>query len=166
MDGEPHDQLYIHLGDDSPFRAARSRAHAVHAARPNVEEATRCIGQRTGSPAAECAAHAAVHGKLVGEGFDYPPLDTLVLAMPILWKGTLQQYADRLHREHADKTLVRIIDVVDAGHPALLRMWVKRQRGYQAMGYRVAAHAVSDNLDFDAALPGEAPQHSPQADSK
>lgn len=76
-------------------------------------------------------------GKLVGEGFDHPPLDTLVLAMPISWKGTLQQYAGRLHREHASKVDVRIIDFVDAGHPALLRMWDKRQRGYRAMGYRV-----------------------------
>ena len=76
-------------------------------------------------------------GKLVGEGFDHPPLDTLVLAMPISWKGTLQQYAGRLHREHANKTDVRIIDFVDTGHPALLRMWDKRQRGYRAMGYRI-----------------------------
>lgn len=77
-------------------------------------------------------------GKLVGEGFDHPPLDTLVLAMPVSWKGTLQQYAGRLHREHATKTDVRIIDFVDTGHPALLRMWDKRQRGYRAMGYRIA----------------------------
>lgn len=76
-------------------------------------------------------------GKLVGEGFDHPPLDTLVLAMPVSWKGTLQQYAGRLHREHASKTEVRIIDFVDTGHPALLRMWDKRQRGYRAMGYRI-----------------------------
>ena len=78
-------------------------------------------------------------GKLVGEGFDHPPLDTLVLAMPVSWKGTLQQYAGRLHREHASKTDVRIIDFVDTGHPALLRMWDKRQRGYRAMGYRVGS---------------------------
>ncbi len=77
-------------------------------------------------------------GKLVGEGFDHPPLDTLVLAMPVSWKGTLQQYAGRLHREHASKTDVRIIDFVDTGHPALLKMWDKRQRGYRAMGYRLA----------------------------
>ena len=88
-------------------------------------------------------------GKLVGEGFDHPPLDTLILAMPISWKGTLQQYAGRLHREHAEKTRVRIIDFVDATHPALLRMWNKRQRGYQAMGYRVPVLAASENLDFD-----------------
>jgi superfamily II DNA or RNA helicase len=78
-------------------------------------------------------------GKLVGEGFDHPPLDTLVLAMPVSWKGTLQQYAGRLHREHTGKTDVRIIDFVDSGHPALLRMWDKRQRGYRAMGYRLEA---------------------------
>jgi superfamily II DNA or RNA helicase len=76
-------------------------------------------------------------GKLVGEGFDHPALDTMVLAMPISWRGTLQQYAGRLHREHTTKTDVRIIDFVDAGHPTLLRMWDKRQRGYRAMGYRV-----------------------------
>ena len=76
-------------------------------------------------------------GKLVGEGFDHPPLDTLVLAMPVSWRGTLQQYAGRLHREHTGKTDVRIIDFVDTGHPALLRMWDKRKQGYRTMGYRI-----------------------------
>lgn len=82
-------------------------------------------------------------GRLVGEGLDHPPLDTLVLAMPVSWKGTLQQYAGRLHREHANKTDVRIIDFVDTGHPALLRMWDKRRRGYTAMGYRIGADLPS-----------------------
>ena len=77
-------------------------------------------------------------GKLVGEGFDHPALDTLVLAMPISWRGTLQQYAGRLHRDHIDKADIRIVDFVDTGHPALLRMWEKRQNGYRAMGYRIA----------------------------
>lgn len=76
-------------------------------------------------------------GKRVGEGFDHPPLDTLVLAMPVSLKGALQQYAGCLHREHASKAEVQIIDFVDTGHPALLRMWEKRQRGYRAIGYRV-----------------------------
>jgi superfamily II DNA or RNA helicase len=52
-------------------------------------------------------------GKLVDEGFDHPPLDALVLAMPVSWKGTLQQYAGRLHRQHAAKTSVLIVDYVD-----------------------------------------------------
>lgn len=76
-------------------------------------------------------------GKLVGEGFDHPPLDTLILAMPISWRGTLQQYAGRLHRDHVNKADVRIIDFIDTGHPVLLRMWDKRQRGYRAMGYQI-----------------------------
>ncbi|CAE6865882.1 hypothetical protein R75465_07952 [Paraburkholderia aspalathi] len=87
-------------------------------------------------------------GKLVGEGFDHPALDTLVLAMPISWKGTLQQYAGRLHREHATKSSVRVLDYVDAGHPALLRMWERRQRGYRAMGYRVREPGEELQLDL------------------
>ncbi|HEU6454669.1 MAG TPA: DEAD/DEAH box helicase [Roseateles sp.] len=88
-------------------------------------------------------------GKLIGEGFDHAPLDTLVLAMPISWKGTLQQYAGRLHREHTDKTRVRVIDFVDSGHPALLRMWDKRRRGYQAVGYRIGSTDTGAHLAFD-----------------
>ena len=96
------------------------------------------IGQLDALPS-EAPRVLLATGKLVGEGFDHPPLDTLVLAMPVSWKGTLQQYAGRLHREHASKADVRIIDFVDRGHPALLRMWDKRQRGYKAMGYRIGA---------------------------
>ena len=61
------------------------------------------------------------------------------------WSRRLQQYAGRLHREHASKTDVRIIDFVDTGHPALVRTWDKRQRGYRAMGYLVAEEAISDD---------------------
>jgi len=86
-------------------------------------------------------------GRLIGEGFDHPPLNTLVLAMPVSWKGILQQYAGRLHREHATKTDVRIIDFVDVGHPALLRMWEKRQRGYRAMGYAIGGTGDEGQLD-------------------
>ena len=79
-------------------------------------------------------------GRLIGEGFDYPPLDTLVLAMPVSWKGTLQQYAGRLHREYAGKHDVRIYDYVEKDHAQLSRMWDKRQRGYRAMGYIIKQH--------------------------
>lgn len=50
-------------------------------------------------------------------------LDTLLLAMPVSWKGTLQQYAGWLHRQQAGKTSVRIIDWLDLGHPLAQRMW-------------------------------------------
>jgi superfamily II DNA or RNA helicase len=85
-------------------------------------------------------------GRLIGEGFDHPPLDTLVLAMPISWKGTLQQYAGRLHRDHADKQDVRIYDYVEIDQPQLARMWDRRQRGYHAMGYRIMRHGATGSL--------------------
>jgi len=78
-------------------------------------------------------------GRFIGEGFDHPPLDTLVLAMPISWKGTLQQYAGRLHREHSEKKDVRIYDYIERDQPKLARMWDKRERGYRAMGYKVCS---------------------------
>lgn len=78
-------------------------------------------------------------GRLVGEGFDHPPLDTLMLALPVSWKGTLQQYAGRLHRQQAGKTSVRIIDWLDLGHPITQRMWERRLRGYRAMGYALTS---------------------------
>jgi len=74
-------------------------------------------------------------GRLIGEGFDHPLLDTLFLAMPISWKGTLQQYAGRLHRQHAMKREICIHDYIDQGDSRLLRMWEKRRRGFLAMGY-------------------------------
>jgi superfamily II DNA or RNA helicase len=76
-------------------------------------------------------------GKLVGEGFDHPPLDTLFLTMPLSWKGTLQQYAGRLHRNHVDKEIVQIHDYIDSGYLQLERMWQKRRTGYSAMGYQI-----------------------------
>ena len=86
-------------------------------------------------------------GKLVGEGFDHAPLDTLVLAMPVSWKGTLQQYAGRLHRECTSKRDVRVIDFIDTGHPALMKMWEKRKRRFGAMGYRIVSSGSTDLLD-------------------
>ena len=88
---------------------------------------------------AESARIVVATGRLVGEGFDHPPLDTLLLAMPVSWKGTLQQYAGRLHRQQAGKTSVRIIDWLDIGHPIPQRMWERRLRGYKAMGYELQA---------------------------
>jgi superfamily II DNA or RNA helicase len=74
-------------------------------------------------------------GRYVGEGFDDARLDTLFLALPISWKGTLVQYTGRLHRLHPGKIEVRIFDYVDREVPMLLRMFEKRLRGYRAIGY-------------------------------
>ena len=74
-------------------------------------------------------------GRYIGEGFDDARLDTLFLALPVSWKGTLVQYTGRLHRLHPGKREVRIFDYVDREVPMLLRMFEKRLRGYRAIGY-------------------------------
>lgn len=74
-------------------------------------------------------------GRYIGEGFDDTRLDTLFLALPVSWKGTLIQYTGRLHRLHPAKTAVRIFDYVDREVPMLRRMFEKRLRGYRAIGY-------------------------------
>ncbi len=74
-------------------------------------------------------------GRYAGEGFDDARLDTLFLALPVSWKGTLVQYAGRLHRAHPGKREVSIFDYVDREVPMLLRMFEKRLRGYRAIGY-------------------------------
>jgi superfamily II DNA or RNA helicase len=74
-------------------------------------------------------------GRYIGEGFDDARLDTLFLTMPVSWKGTLVQYAGRLHRLHPGKTEVRIYDYVDREVPLFQRMFERRLRGYRAIGY-------------------------------
>jgi superfamily II DNA or RNA helicase len=78
-------------------------------------------------------------GRYVGEGFDDARLDTLFLTLPVSWKGTLLQYAGRLHRSHEGKQEVRIFDYVDRQVPMLARMFGKRLRGYRAIEYKQAA---------------------------
>lgn len=80
-------------------------------------------------------------GRYVGEGFDDARLDTLFLAMPISWRGTLQQYVGRLHRRYDSKRVVRVYDYVDMHVPVLYRMYEKRLRGYAAIGYSIETKA-------------------------
>jgi superfamily II DNA or RNA helicase len=96
-------------------------------------------------------------GKYVGEGFDYPRLDTLFLASPIAWKGTLAQYAGRLHRDYPGKQNVMICDYVDIHVPVLERMYHKRLTGYAQIGYKALAANQPDKInliyDVDSFVP-------------
>ena len=76
-------------------------------------------------------------GRYIGEGFDDARLDTLFLALPISWHGTLQQYVGRLHRLHDNKREVIVYDYVDGSVPVLCKMYEKRVRGYEAVGYTI-----------------------------
>lgn len=90
--------------------------------------------QLAGIPETEARLVLAT-GRYIGEGFDDARLDTLFLAMPVSWKGTLVQYTGRLHRLHPTKAGVHIFDYVDREVPVLMRMFAKRLRTYQAIGY-------------------------------
>jgi superfamily II DNA or RNA helicase len=76
-------------------------------------------------------------GRYLGEGFDHDQLDTLFLGLPISWRGTLTQYAGRLHRLNEAKKEVIIYDYVDVNVPVLAKMYAKRRTGYKTIGYEI-----------------------------
>ena len=76
-------------------------------------------------------------GRYIGEGFDDARLDTLFLTLPVSWRGTIAQYVGRLHRLHHPKREVRVYDYVDLNAPMLARMFDRRCRGYEAVGYTI-----------------------------
>ena len=85
-------------------------------------------------------------GKYIGEGFDYPRLDTLFLVSPISWKGNVAQYAGRLHRDCEGKKEVRIYDFVDVRVPLCNSMYRKRLKGYASIGYGLAS--ITDETEL------------------
>lgn len=92
-------------------------------------------------------------GKYIGEGFDEARLDTLFLAMPISWKGTLQQYAGRLHRLFENKSEVQIYDYADIHVRMLEKMYNKRLAGYASIGYKAKTGSLADesvDIIFDS----------------
>ncbi len=107
-------------------------------------KSTREIFERIAGIPAEKNIVLVATGHFIGEGFDEPRLDTLFLAMPISWKGTLQQYAGRLHRLFKTKKEVRIYDYVDIQIKMLENMYQRRLNGYASMGYKAKGEEVMD----------------------
>nr|VFJ90650.1 MAG: hypothetical protein BECKLFY1418A_GA0070994_101242 [Candidatus Kentron sp. LFY] len=129
-----------------PLVLTERREHAERLAETLMERGIRAVVLRGAMRARECEIAneqlsktqvIVATGKYIGEGFDLPRLDTLFLALPISWKGSLVQYAGRIHRESSGKTRVIVYDYVDSSLPMLERMYRKRERGYKAMGYEI-----------------------------
>ncbi|MCF7668934.1 MAG: DEAD/DEAH box helicase family protein [Verrucomicrobia bacterium] len=76
-------------------------------------------------------------GRYIGEGFDDPRLDTLFITLPVSWQGTISQYVGRLHRRNEQKCEVRVYDYADLNVPMLSRMFDRRCRSYEAIGYSI-----------------------------
>jgi superfamily II DNA or RNA helicase/very-short-patch-repair endonuclease len=95
-------------------------------------------------------------GKYIGEGFDDPRLDTLFLTLPVSWRGTIAQYAGRLHRLYEGKREVRVYDYADVNVPMLARMFDRRCRGYEAVGYTIVLPASAiPGWPADVTLPAD-----------
>jgi superfamily II DNA or RNA helicase/very-short-patch-repair endonuclease len=95
-------------------------------------------------------------GKYIGEGFDDARLDTLMLTLPVSWRGTIAQYVGRLHRLHDSKREVRVYDYADLNVPMLARMFDRRCRGYEAVGYTIVVPASAvPGWPVDVPLPAD-----------
>jgi very-short-patch-repair endonuclease len=95
-------------------------------------------------------------GRYIGEGFDDARLDTLFLTLPVSWRGTIAQYVGRLHRVHEQKREVQVYDYADLDVPVLARMFDRRCRGYEAVGYKVVVPASAvPGWPVDVLLPAE-----------
>lgn len=97
-------------------------------------------------------------GSLIGEGFDYPRLDTLFMAMPVSFESIVTQYAGRLNRDHVGKENVIVYDYVDSHIPMFDNMYAKRLKAYKQIGYDVcgglkskkqSANAIFDSETYD-----------------
>jgi hypothetical protein len=89
-------------------------------------------------------------GQYIGEGFNYPRLDTMLLTMPISWEGNVEQYAGRLHRDYEGKQEVVIYDYVDSHIRVLEKMYHKRLRTYKKIGYELFGNPVDEKQTTEA----------------
>ena len=94
-------------------------------------------------------------GSLVGEGFDFPRLDTLFMATPISFRGIVEQYAGRLNRDYAGKENVIIYDYVDNHIPMFDNMYMKRLKAYKQIGYELSSGLKSDKQVVNAIYEGD-----------
>jgi very-short-patch-repair endonuclease len=95
-------------------------------------------------------------GKYIGEGFDDARLDTLFVTLPVSWQGTIAQYVGRLHRLRDGKRDVRVYDYADLNVRMLARMFDRRCRGYEALGYEIILPASAiPGWPSDVVLPAD-----------
>lgn len=98
-------------------------------------------------------------GSLVGEGFDFPRLDTLIMATPISFRSVVEQYAGRLNRDYEGKKNVIVYDYVDSHISMFDKMYAKRLKAYRQIGYEICgglqnekqiANAIFDSENYAA----------------
>jgi len=83
-------------------------------------------------------------GQIIGEGFNFPRLDTLMLAAPVSFAGRLEQYVGRLNRDYEGKNEVIVYDYVDLHIPVFNSMFMKRIRTYRKIGFDLISEKILD----------------------
>ena len=116
-------------------------------------------------PAEESVLLIAI-GQYIGEGFNFPRLDTLMLATPVAWEGNLEQYAGRLHRAYAGKSVITIFDYVDSHVQILDQMFRKRLRAYKKIGYSVSEQSETVQNEARGIFSGHEIQENFEQDVK
>ena len=89
-------------------------------------------------------------GQKIGEGFDFPRLDTLMLAAPVSFGGRLEQYVGRLHRDYTGKKDVVVYDYIDSHIRVFESMYAKRLRTYKRLGYSLISNMVLEKQTANA----------------
>ncbi len=120
----------------------------------DISKKTQCeIREQLNSAPIDSAVVLIATGQLIGEGFDFPRLDTLIIGMPIAWKGLVEQYVGRLNRDYSNKSEVFVYDYIDSHIPLFDNMYQKRLRAYKQIGYELYLQSIdtteSDNHIFD-----------------
>ncbi|MGI6056136.1 MAG: TOTE conflict system archaeo-eukaryotic primase domain-containing protein [Bilifractor sp.] len=103
------------------------------------------LSEMNGVPQEESVLLIAT-GKLIGEGFDYPRLDTLIMATPVAGKSVVEQYAGRLNRDYCGKNNVVIYDYIDVHIPVFDRMYGKRLKAYRQIGYQIYQSVCDEQI--------------------
>lgn len=118
------------------------------------KEHRKILEQMQQVPPAETMVLVAT-GKLVGEGFDYPRLDTLFMAMPVAFRSVVEQYAGRLNRDYEGKKNVIVYDYIDSHIPMFDNMYAKRLKAYKQIGYEVCSGLQNEKQTANAIFDSE-----------
>jgi len=89
-------------------------------------------------------------GQKIGEGFNFPRLDTLMLAAPIKFEGRLVQYVGRLNRVYEGKKDVFVYDYVDTHIGFYDRQYKNRLTAYRKLGYKVLSEPAARKQHVNA----------------
>lgn len=89
-------------------------------------------------------------GSLLGEGFDFPRLDTLFMATPVSGENVVEQYVGRLNRDYDGKENVIVYDYVDSHIPKFDKMYSARMKAYKKIGYELCVNMDGEKQKANA----------------